>query len=86
MNINSIIIIESLIYVTLAIALGKYIYQTTKNNVYTIFNYIIWAFIGVLSLFINLNKIVYFISSIIVGSLVIVGYILLKFKFNVETS
>lgn len=86
MNINSIVIIETLIYITLAIALGKYIYQTTKNNVYTIFNYIIWAFISILSISINLNKMVYFISSIIVGSLVIVGYILLKFKFNVETS
>ena len=86
MNINSIVVIESLTYIILALALGKYITQQTKNKIYVIFNYIVWGFIAVVSLFLNLNKIVYFISSIFIGTLIIVGYIFLKFKFEFNTN
>ena len=86
MNINSIVVIETLVYITLAIAIGKYIFQKTKNTVLTIFNYIVWAIIAICSIFLNLNKIIYFISSIILGTLIVVGYIFLKFNFNFETT
>lgn len=85
MNINSFVVMETLVYVIIAIALGKYIQQTTKNTVYTIFNYIVWGFIALLSILINLDKIVYFISFIFVGALIVVGYIFTKFKFNFQT-
>lgn len=86
MNINSIVIIETLVYITLAIAIGKYIAIQTKDTMLTIFNYIVWAMIAIWSIFLNLNKIIYFISSILLGTLIIVGYIFLKFKFNFETT
>lgn len=85
MNINSFVVMETLVYIIIAIALGKYIQQTTKNTVYTIFNYIVWGFIALLSILINLNKIVYFISFIFVGALIVVGYIFSKFKFDFKT-
>lgn len=86
MNINTFVVMETLVYIILAVTLGKYIQQRTKNNVYTIFNYIIWGFIAILSLLLNLNKIIYFISFIFVGSLILVGYIFTRFKFNFETN
>lgn len=86
MNINTFVVMETLVYIILAVTLGKYIKQTTKNNVYTIFNYIVWGFIAMLSILLNLNKIIYFISFIFIGSLIVVGYIFTKFEFNFDTN
>ena len=38
MNINTFVVMETLVYIILAVTLGKYIQQRTKNNVYKCFH------------------------------------------------
>ena len=79
--ITKIIIIETIIFISIAFFIHKYLISKTKNHLFKISNFFVWGSIIVLSILINMKKFVFFISTFLA---LIVITILFLIKHNIK--
>lgn len=81
MNITYLTISETIIFVSIAYFINKYLTNNTKDPLFKIANFFLWGSIIVLSILINTRKFVFFISTFL--SLIIIS-ILFLIKYNIK--
>ena len=81
MNIYYFILIETIIFISLAFFIDKIIKKLNNIPILRIGNYLLWATIYVLSTLLNLKKYLYFCSLFICVSLITIIF-LLKYNFS----
>ncbi len=81
MNITYLTITETIIFVSFAYFINKYLTNNTNDPLFKIANFFLWGSIIVLSILINTRKFVFFISTFL--SLIIIS-ILFLIKYNIK--
>lgn len=85
MNIKQIIILESLFFIACCYLIHKYFIDTSTDKIFKISNFFFWGSLLILSILINLQKFLFFISTFLIIIIICVLYLIknnIKKYFN----
>ena len=81
MNIKQIIILESLFFIACCYLIHKYFIDTSTDKIFKISNFFFWGSLLILSILINLQKFLFFISTFLI---IIIIFLLYLIKNNIK--